>query len=50
MTIREELELREMAYLSPYAVLSKNSKGRKRKEPDDRRTGTWDPLDQYQAE
>ena len=34
MTIREELELREMAYLSPYAVLSKNSKGRKRKEPE----------------
>ncbi len=34
MTIREELELREMAYLSPYAVLSKNSKGRKRQEPE----------------
>ncbi len=34
MTIREELELREMAYLSPYAVLSKNSKGRKIKEPE----------------
>lgn len=33
MTIREQLEQREIEYLSPYAVLSKESKGRKREEP-----------------
>lgn len=33
MTIREQLEERELEYLSPYAVLSKKSKGRKREEP-----------------
>lgn len=33
MTIREQLEQREIEYLSPYASLSVNSKGRKRKEP-----------------
>lgn len=33
MTIREQLEEREIEYLSPYAALSKNSKGRKREEP-----------------
>lgn len=33
MTIREELELREIEYLSPYAALSKDSKGRKSEEP-----------------
>ena len=32
MTIREQLELREMDYLSPYATHSKDSLGRKRKE------------------
>ena len=32
MTIREQLELREIEYLSPYATLSKDSKGRKAKE------------------
>ena len=32
MTIREQLELRELEYLSSYAALSKDSKGRKRKE------------------
>lgn len=32
MTIREQLEQREVEYLSPYAALSKNSKGRKTKE------------------
>lgn len=32
MTIREQLELREMEYLSPYATHSKNSLGRKRPE------------------
>lgn len=32
MTIREQLECREVEYLSPYASLSKNSKGRKREE------------------
>ena len=32
MTIREQLELREMDYLSPYATHSKNSLGRKREE------------------
>lgn len=32
MTIREELELREIEYLSPYASLSKDSMGRKVKE------------------
>jgi len=32
MTIREELELREETYLSPYATLSKHTKGRGRKE------------------
>lgn len=32
MTIREQLELREVEYLSPYATLSKNSKGRKNPE------------------
>ena len=33
MTIREQLERRETEYLSRYAALSRNSKGRKRKEP-----------------
>ena len=33
MTIREQLERREMEYLSSYAALSKNSKGRKTQEP-----------------
>lgn len=33
MTIREQLEEREVEYLSPYAVLSKHSKGRKIEEP-----------------
>lgn len=32
MTIREELEEREREYLSPYAALSKDSKGREREE------------------
>lgn len=32
MTIREQLELREIEYLSPYATLSKDSKGRERQE------------------
>lgn len=32
MTIREQLELREVEYLSPFATLSSNSKGRKREE------------------
>ena len=32
MTIREQLELREIEYLSPYATLSKDSKGREREE------------------
>jgi len=34
MTIRESLEQREETYLSPYAALSKNSKGRKKPEPE----------------
>lgn len=34
MTIREQLELREIEYLSPYAALSKDSMGRKREEPE----------------
>lgn len=34
MTIREELELRETRYLSQYAALSRNSKGRKVEEPE----------------
>jgi len=33
MTIREQQELQEETYLSPYAALSKESKGRKKKEP-----------------
>ena len=33
MTIREQLEAREEEYLSPYATLSRNSKGREREEP-----------------
>ena len=33
MTIREQLEEREVEYLSPYATLSRNSKGRQREEP-----------------
>ena len=33
MTIREQLEERELEYLSPYATLNKNSKGRMRDEP-----------------
>jgi dGTPase len=33
MTIRENLEQREKSYLSPYATLSINSKGRDREEP-----------------
>ena len=32
MTIRESMEQREVEYLSPYACLSKNSKGRRREE------------------
>ena len=32
MTIREQLELREEEYLSPYATLSKRTKGREREE------------------
>lgn len=32
MTIREQLEQREVEYLSPYAALSRDSKGRKAKE------------------
>ena len=32
MTIREQLEEREIEYLSPYATRSKDSKGRKREE------------------
>lgn len=32
MTIREQLELREVEYLSPYATLSKDTKGRKHEE------------------
>ncbi len=32
MTIREKLEEREVEYLSPYAVLSRDSKGREREE------------------
>ena len=32
MTIREQLELREEAYLSPYATHSKDTLGRKRAE------------------
>lgn len=34
MTIREQLELRELEYLSPYATKSKESLGRKEKEPE----------------
>lgn len=34
MNIREELEEREKEYLSPYASLSRKSKGRKRPEPE----------------
>lgn len=34
MNIREELELRETQYLSPYAALSKNSAGRRIQEPE----------------
>ena len=33
MTIREQLEAREEEYLSPYAALSRDSKGREREEP-----------------
>ncbi len=33
MTIREQLELREREYLSPFAALSENSRGRDRDEP-----------------
>lgn len=32
MTIREQLEVREIEYLSPYATLSKDTKGRERSE------------------
>lgn len=32
MTIREQLEAREIEYLSPYATLSKNTRGREREE------------------
>ena len=32
MTIREQLEIRETTYLSPYATLSSKSKGRERPE------------------
>lgn len=34
MTIREQLEERELEYLSPYATFSRKSKGRKRQEPE----------------
>ena len=33
MTIREQLEERELDYLSPYATLSKNTRGRSKEEP-----------------
>ena len=33
VTIREQLEEREVEYLSPYATLSRNSRGRQREEP-----------------
>ena len=33
VTIREQLEKREVEYLSPYATLSRNSRGRQREEP-----------------
>ncbi|MBM6855387.1 deoxyguanosinetriphosphate triphosphohydrolase [Mediterraneibacter glycyrrhizinilyticus] len=33
MTIREQLEAREEEYLSPYATLSRNTRGREREEP-----------------
>lgn len=33
MTIREQLEAREVEYLSPYATLSSKSKGREKQEP-----------------
>ena len=33
MNIREEMEAREEANLSPYATLSSRSRGRKRPEP-----------------
>ena len=33
MTIREQLEEREVSYLSPYAALSRESRGRMREEP-----------------
>lgn len=32
MTIREQMELRETEYLSPYAARSRNSAGRERQE------------------
>lgn len=34
MTIREQLEERELEYLSPYAAMSRNSKGREKEEPE----------------
>ena len=34
MLIREQLELREVEYLSPYATLSKKSRGREKSEPE----------------
>lgn len=34
MTIREQLEKRELEYLSPYAMLSKDSRGRDKDEPE----------------
>ena len=33
MTIREEMECLERTYMSPYATLSENSRGRDREEP-----------------
>ena len=34
MTIREQLELSERTYLSSYAMLSQDSRGRDREEPE----------------
>ena len=34
MTIREEMECLERTYMSPYATLSENSRGRDREEPE----------------
>ena len=34
MTIREEMEYLERTYMSPYATLSENTRGRDREEPE----------------